>query len=259
MTGGEGLTRGITVKVLEKTDHFNCKDCGKELGVLEIEGVKISEPCELCSDGDFQEVMKEKVEKVESFVKSEKVRQRAEWNFHVPKRFASAEYAKIKPKLEGLEWFKTNWRSATGLVLVGKVGTGKTYSSIAVVGEILSTEIVSDKPSAIYETMFGMVRKIKESWDNPEVHESEVVDKFSMVPILVIDEVGIQFRSETEKIYFNEILNNRYNNLLPTVLVSNLSVKELTGVFGERAMDRLRENGKMIVFDGKSLRGNHNG
>lgn len=59
--------------------------------------------------------------------------------------------------------------------------------------------------------------------------------------LLVIDEIGVQFGSEAEKIILFEIINERYEAMKPTILISNLSQQELGAYVSERIVDRMRE------------------
>ena len=53
-----------------------------------------------------------------------------------------------------------------------------------------------------------------------------------------------------------DILNERYENRLPTLLLSNLTAGEVKNFLGERVFDRLREDGgECVVFDWSSHRG----
>jgi DNA replication protein DnaC len=72
----------------------------------------------------------------------------------------------------------------------------------------------------------------------------------------VLDEVGVQYGTDAEKQIAFEIINTRYENLRPTIIISNLNAAELTTFIGERVMDRLKENGgRLLVFDWPSHRG----
>ena len=82
------------------------------------------------------------------------------------------------------------------------------------------------------------------------------MDRLSKVGLLIIDEIGIQFGSDTEKLLISEIIDNRYQNLLPTVLISNLDLAGIKSCIGERSYDRLREDGgKVVAFNWDSHRG----
>ena len=77
-----------------------------------------------------------------------------------------------------------------------------------------------------------------------------------MTDLLVIDEVGVQFGTDTEKMILFEILNERYENLKPTILISNLSIESLKKFTGDRVIDRMKENkGKVLIFNWNSARG----
>ena len=74
--------------------------------------------------------------------------------------------------------------------------------------------------------------------------------------LLIIDEIGVQFGSEFEKNLIFDILNERYENRRPTLLLSNLTVPEVRAFLGERIYDRLKEDGgRCVSFDWQSHRG----
>ena len=74
--------------------------------------------------------------------------------------------------------------------------------------------------------------------------------------MLVIEEVGVQFGSETEKLFLFEIIDGRYNKMKSTVMISNLNIQGVKECVGERCIDRLREDGgSVIAFDYESQRG----
>ena len=50
-----------------------------------------------------------------------------------------------------------------------------------------------------------------------------MVAGFIRPDLLILDEVGVQFGSETEKMILFEIINGRYEQLKPTIVISNLA------------------------------------
>ncbi|RMP16060.1 hypothetical protein ALQ26_03708 [Pseudomonas amygdali pv. lachrymans] len=51
------------------------------------------------------------------------------------------------------------------------------------------------------------------------------------------------------------VINGRYEEQLPTIVISNIDAKELGAVLGDRSVDRLREGrGIGLVFEGASER-----
>ena len=84
---------------------------------------------------------------------------------------------------------------------------------------------------------------------------------YTSVDLLVLDEVGVQFDSDSEKLIMFDVINGRYNDLKSTIVISNYPITakgkspSVASVLGERNMDRLRENGgKLVTFDWESHR-----
>lgn len=96
---------------------------------------------------------------------------------------------------------------------------------------------------------------MKETWRNSEASESEVLKNLIEPDLLILDEVGVQFGSDTEKLILFEIINGRYENRRATILISNLAMDGLKAYLGDRIIDRLREGGgRQVVFDWDSFR-----
>lgn len=138
------------------------------------------------------------------------------------------------------------------LIMVGRPGTGKTHLALGVGQQILSKSF-----SMRYVTVHDAIESIRETWrgDSGEC-ESEVLKRYTRPDLLILDEVGVQYGKDSEQVELFKILNRRYNEVLPTIVISNVSSEELKKYLGERALDRLRENGgKVITFDWESERG----
>lgn len=137
------------------------------------------------------------------------------------------------------------------LILSGGPGTGKTHLTCAVVQHCYDAGIDAHKTNVIQ-----IVRDIKSTWRKDSKHgEEDIIGWYAGKDVLVIDEIGVQFGSDTERMYVFEIINRRYEDCLPTILVTNLDVNGLRAEVGERVLDRLREDGgRMLVFTGKSWR-----
>jgi DNA replication protein DnaC len=88
-----------------------------------------------------------------------------------------------------------------------------------------------------------------------ERSESQVMADFMRPRLLVLDEVGVSLGSEHEKMLMFEIINERYQNQLSTLLLSNLTRAEITEYLGHRIMDRFAEGGAVVAFDWQSHRG----
>ena len=154
-----------------------------------------------------------------------------------------------KKALKSAHWFIKHFEYSTGMIFIGSPGTGKNHLACGIIQEIVQ----ADK-TAILTTTMKMIRKIKDSWTDRDIKEGEVIELYTQPDLLVIDEIGVQFGSDTEKLYISEIINDRYEAMKPTILLGNVSREELIEQMGDRVIDRFRENGKLVVFDWQSHR-----
>ena len=109
----------------------------------------------------------------------------------------------------------------------------------------------------VYMTVGRAFRSVKDTFRRDSGRaEQEVLSHFAAPELLILDEIGVQYGSDTEKNILFEIVNERYEALKPTILISNLARLALTEYAGERVIDRMKENGgRVVVFDWKSHRG----
>lgn len=138
-----------------------------------------------------------------------------------------------------------------GLIFAGKPGTGKTHLAAAIAHEVIQTG-----RSVLFISVIRAIRKVKACYRNTSLKtEQQAIESFVMPDLLILDEVGIQFGTDTEKLILFEILNGRYEAVRPTIFISNLTESELTTYIGARVMDRLQEGGGVsLSFDWDSYR-----
>jgi len=143
---------------------------------------------------------------------------------------------------------------ATGrsAVFIGKPGTGKTHLAVGIGLRIMHR----DGRTVHFSTVMRAIRRIRNTWGrNGAESETEAIEAFTFPDLLILDEVGIQYGSEAEKLLIFDILNERYENRRPTLLLSNLDLTDVRAYLGERVYDRLREDGgEVVVFDWESYR-----
>ena len=144
---------------------------------------------------------------------------------------------------------------ATGrsALFIGKPGTGKTHLAVGIGLRIMHR----DNRTVLFTTVMRAIRRVKDTWGR-ESRESETQAIAALVfpDLLILDEVGVQFGSDTEKLILFDVLNERYEKRRPTLLLSNLTLDDVKSYLGERVFDRLREDGgEAIPFDWPSWRG----
>jgi len=144
-------------------------------------------------------------------------------------------------------------RNGRSLLMIGNVGVGKTHFAAGVINELVKPD---NKFDAVYTTARDMIRDIRSTWKNPDRDESEAIDHYAKTSLLVIDEVGVQYGSESEAILMFDVIDKRYGSRLPTVFISNLKMAEVKAILTDRIIDRLREdNGLTVQLEWTSQRG----
>lgn len=134
------------------------------------------------------------------------------------------------------------------LVLCGNPGTGKTHLAGGLLYELGGLFRLSDVIREEYEAAKSFTAKYT---------QAELIRTYGRVSFLVIDEIGRTESPTTatvEKHCLYRIINERYNNRLPTVFTSNFSQKEFMAYLGKASIDRLTESADFCIFDRESYR-----
>lgn len=180
----------------------------------------------------------------------------------IPARFADRELDGFKaetPEQERVlkickayaERFDDRLANGGGLVMCGKPGTGKTHLACGI-----ANHIAQFGRTSLFLSVMQAVRRVKETWGrNDGDTEADVIAKMLKPDLLILDEVGVQFGSEAEKLILFEIINGRYSEMRPTIIISNLAREELGAYLGERVIDRMNEGGgATLAFTWESKR-----
>jgi DNA replication protein DnaC len=136
----------------------------------------------------------------------------------------------------------------TCLVFTGHHGTGKNHLATAIARMVLESG-----RSVVQATAHSIIVRIRETWTKGGDYtdrktENEVLHSFASADLLIIDEVGKQFGSKDEVIHLFEVINLRYLEMKPTIVLSNESVQGVENYLGTAAFDRLCEDGMLLEF-----------
>lgn len=130
-------------------------------------------------------------------------------------------------------------------VMLGNCGTGKTHLACAI-----GMEAVRQSKTVLFATASEIIRRVQAAHKSDTETEWGVMQEFEQLDLLIVDEVGVQYATESANRIITEIVNARYNAEKPTVFISNLGADEFQAVMGERAMSRMMEDGcKPFVCD----------
>ena len=119
------------------------------------------------------------------------------------------------------------------LVLGGPSGSGKTHLAAAIVNE----RIRQGHP-AFYITVPDLLDRIRSSFNpDSEIQYDEFFDQVRNTPLLVLDDLGVQSGTSWAKEKLDQLLTSRFNNELPTVIVTITPVEQMDDRLRTRLTD----------------------
>lgn len=151
-----------------------------------------------------------------------------------------------------VEHFEETRKKGVGLFLYGETGTGKTYLACAILRALMPAV------RGRYAMTWQIIRAIKSSG-----FQYDPLTPFIEAPLLVIDEVGVQYGSKFEETALYPLIDTRVVERRPTIFISNVqpdtkdvSRREETvrGMLGERLWDRVQYRSVFLPLHGASVR-----
>lgn len=180
----------------------------------------------------------------------------------IPLRFQSRTFDNYQATNDGqaralrkARAYAESWQQSvaagTSLIFSGNAGTGKTHLACAIANHLIAQGV-----SAVFTTVSDAMRAIKRTYDaDSQMTELQAIQAFVDPGLLILDEVGANRGTEYEVQLVFDIINKRYENCRPTIILTNLDPQALRDCLGERVVDRLREGGgKLIAFTWESFR-----
>ena len=161
-------------------------------------------------------------------------------------------------------------RGDKGLLIIGKIGTGKTHLAVGVMKELLVARAV---PCLFYDYR-ELLKQIQNSYNTTvQTTELDVLRPVFETDVLVLDELGAVKPTEWVWDTVSLILNTRYNDNRITIITTNFEDQPAAGVtnglsaaraatraetlgdrIGERMRSRLHEMCRVVTLDGADFR-----
>jgi len=123
-----------------------------------------------------------------------------------------------------------------GLLLIGPPGVGKTTLAAVVVQELL----MASKFSVKFMDYPKLLRTQQRAWNNPNGEEQDLIDSVygendNPLDLFILDDVGKEYRTASgwAENTFDAVLRARYNAGLPTIVTTNVPLKNWGSVYGE--------------------------
>lgn len=252
------IKQGVEIPVIGRKQL----SCGKH-GIFFSTGKKllrreIWSTCEGCREDDRQAEIREAKEARERIVQSNHINMLN--SAAVPLRFSSRTLDNFKAETQDQiralaiardfagDWKATRKKGAW-LVFSGSPGTGKSHLAIAILQAVM--------PGVVgrYMTCMELIQTIRATWrKDSEESETELLTMLTNIPLLVLDEIGVQYGTESEQHHLFDVLDRRYREMQPTILLTNQNKDGFKQFVGDRVYDRLTEVARWVPFDWSSHR-----
>lgn len=172
----------------------------------------------------------------------------------IPSLYRSATFPRTAFGEQAREWLDA-YRAARvaglpprSLVILGSVGTGKTWTGLAILRALLAEDAVP----CTYTTVADMLEQLR------PVPAGSGLDvdllQFAGTPILMLDDLGSERVTEWAAEQLYRLADHRARNQLPVIVTSNLSGEQIKAQYDERTVQRLFGGAKLIQIAGESRR-----
>lgn len=249
------------MEISNRTEARVCQSHGEYDAMLYTIGDKVmGGQCPAC-----MAERQSKEQERQRLAQSDQERRRIEGLFQragIPLRFQARTFDNYQAENEGqaralrkARSYADNWQqnlaAGTSLIFSGNAGTGKTHLACAIANQLMAQGV-----SAVFTTVSDAMRAIKRTYDvGSQLTELQAIQAFVDPGLLILDEVGANRGTEYEVQLVFDIINKRYENCRPTIIMTNLDAQALRECLGERVVDRLREGGgKLVSFTWESFR-----
>lgn len=135
------------------------------------------------------------------------------------------------------------------LLFIGQAGLGKTHLSLAIANEVLNKGF-----GVIYGPAMDIVTKIEKDYFYKSGGYESNMDAFLESDLLIIDDLGTEVITHFSVSVIYNIINTRILRKKPTIVSTNLSLKEIEEKYSARLSSRFIGNFTMRQFFGSDIR-----
>ena len=133
------------------------------------------------------------------------------------------------------------------LLLFGGVGSGKTHLAAAIANTFIDRSI-----PVLFATFSNHLNEIREEFDH--TGQKQYLSMMKNTPVLVIDDLGKEKKTEWTQQILYDVVNYRYEHLLPIIITSNFGTDDFANYVGEAVWSRLYEMSGAVTTAGKDYR-----
>ncbi|MEV0915704.1 ATP-binding protein [Streptomyces sp. NPDC049967] len=129
------------------------------------------------------------------------------------------------------------------LLMAGVVGAGKTHQAYGAVRELVTSGVGVRWRATTAADLYAGLRP------RQGVDSERELAAIGRCPLLILDDLGAARATEwTEEITYR-LINRRYHLMLPTLITTNLRIRDLRTYLGDRVASRLAQMTTRVEFE----------
>lgn len=233
--------------------HNKCKFCGKDLKPIGLDYLYANMPLssieyERCNckqskaywnEVDLKEEKQKKRKQFEQMIRQFYIQN------YINKRIQDYQFENFiitetnKKEVEIAKDFTEkciNKNQKNGLIITGKSGVGKTHLATAILNKLTEKDLL-----VLMGRLILLLDVIKDTFKDFSSKEKDIIELYSKVDILIIDDLGTERISSwaLEKLY--TIIENRNENKLPIIATTRFNKESLLDRFYQSEDEELSE------------------
>lgn len=166
----------------------------------------------------------------------------------IPKRFQGCTWETFEGELPAaalaLKWWQGEGEDEPICCITGPAGTGKTHMAVATVLRWIAARGYGARFLVVPEWL----QDIKAGFGNGVA--STLMFRAREAKLLVLDDLGSELATDWAQDTVYSVINHRYNELLPTIVTTNLMLAEISQNYHDRLASRLASG---LVVNTKTL------
>ena len=132
--------------------------------------------------------------------------------------------------------------------MMGNTGLGKTHLSLAI-----AAVVTQNGYGVVYGSVNNLVSKLeKEHFGRDE--DNGTLESLLTCDLLILDDLGTEFRTAFSTAELYNIANTRQMAKRPTIISTNLTMKELEAAYSSRFTSRIIADYVRCLFQGEDIR-----
>lgn len=170
-------------------------------------------------------------------------------SWHIPKKHINSSFDNFQGGEVAKKICSEAVKKRDSVFLTGFTGCGKTHLAVAMLRqkvennpiELEPDRFYQDETSCIFVTAPELLLEIRQTFNNSNLSEAKVVDKYTKVPLLVLDDLGAEKTTEWAESTLYIIIDRRNREEMWTIVTSNLELDDIERCLGARIASRLSD------------------